>query len=155
MKSHPFIYSPYKWLGEGIIELNMLEEPLGFCTRWVVHPWEEGKELSSRTIECVQEIQVKGLSDMMTNQFIFSSFTATAFEVYMENYAVGQVRGKGFWDTNKLGWEFRVPETGFEGFELYEKQEDGSYLLYGEFATADDLRTKIRGKLWKQLVVDQ
>jgi hypothetical protein len=142
---HGFIFSPGKWLGEGKIQLNMVDEDLAFYTRWKVEEEENG------IIECTQEIQVKGLSDIMMNHFIFSDITPDSFSVVMENYAVGKVAGKGFINDNKIGWEFRVEEIGFEGFEFYEKQEDDLYHVHGEFSTQEDLRTAVLGKVWRKV----
>jgi hypothetical protein len=138
------MFSPGKWLGEGKICLNMVEEELVFFTRWTIAPEEDG------FIECEQEIQVKGLSDVMTNHFRFSNIHAPSFSVFMENHAIGKVDGDGIVNESLLGWEFRVKELGFEGFEYYEKQPDDSYLMQAEFATVDQLRTVIRGRIWKQ-----
>ena len=109
MVNHLFIFSEGIWLGEGKIYLNMLEEELVFFTRWKV----ERKTLENY-IECTQEIQVKGLSDTMTNRFILSEFSQASFSILMENHAVGKVSGKGMVNADRLGWEFRVKEIGFE-----------------------------------------
>jgi len=147
MKNHHlFIFSEGIWLGEGKIQLNMLEEELVFFTRWTVRSRE-----GENPIECTQEIQVKGLSDVMTNHFLLSEFSLSSFSVVMENHAVGKVSGKGILCEDKIGWEFRVKEIGFEGFEFYEKKTDDSYIVHGEFATSDELRTTIRGKIWRQV----
>lgn len=145
MVQHAFIFVPGKWLGEGSIELNMIEEKLHYFTRWKVGETEGGG-----IIECSQELQVKGLSDLMVNQFIFSELQGDTFSVLMENHSVGKVEGKGFIRPNMIGWEFRVPALGFEGFEFYEKQEEGLYHVHGEFSTQDDLRTVLHGKIWLQ-----
>ena len=144
--NHLFIFSEGVWLGEGKIYLNMLEEELVFFTRWKV----EGKDPDG-CIKCTQEIQVKGLSDIMINHFVLSDFSTTSFAILMENHAVGKVDGTGVISSDRLGWEFRVKEIGFEGFEFYEKKSDDLYSVHGEFSTSDDLRTTIRGKIWRQL----
>jgi hypothetical protein len=124
----------------------MLEEELVFFTRWTVRSRE-----GNGPVECTQEIQVKGLSDVMTNHFILSDFSLVDFSVVMENHAVGKVSGKGILNEHRVGWEFRVKEIGFEGFEFYEKKSDETYSVHGEFATSDELRTTIRGKIWRQV----
>ncbi len=144
MSDHLFILSPNQWLGEGKIVLNMVEEELAFFTRWNV-----SQKDSSGLIECVQEIQVKGLSDIMVNQFLFTSFTPNSFAIELENQALGKVVGAGVIDSKVIGWEFRMPELGFEGFEFYEKQEDNSYLMHAEYCTTDQFRTVIKGKVWQ------
>ncbi len=149
MSKHPFIFAPCAWLGEGKIQLNMVDEELGFVTRWTVNDKDPAGK-----IECVQEIQVKGLSEVMHNQFSFYDMNPSSFLVDLENPALGKVVGTGVINDNVIGWEFRVPDIGFEGFEFYEKQEDGSYLMRAEYATTDQFRTVIRGKVWPQKVKD-
>ncbi len=150
MSKHAFILAPSSWLGEGKIQLNMVEEELGFVTRWSISDRDPtGK------IECVQEIQVKGLSDVMHNQFSFYDITQSNFAVDLENPALGRVVGTGIISEKVIGWEFRVEDLGFEGFEFYELQEDGSYLMRAEYATSDQFRTVIRGKVWAQAAKDQ
>lgn len=142
---HSFILSPGQWLGEGKIQLNMVEEELGFFTRWTVgHPDSTGK------IECTQEIQVKGLSDIMLNEFVFYDLTPGQFSVELENEALGRVEGSGVINDKVIAWEFRLNDLGFEGFEFYEKQPDDSYLMRAEYATSDQFRTLIQGKVWKK-----
>ncbi|MFS8564457.1 MAG: hypothetical protein LVR00_09235 [Rhabdochlamydiaceae bacterium] len=143
--NHAFILNPSSWLGEGKIQLNMVEEELSFFTKWNVAKKDEmGK------IECVQEIQVKGLSDIMQNQFLFYDLSPGAFIIELENVALGKITGSGIISDKVIAWEFRVNEIGFEGFEFYEKQEDASYLMRAEYATADQFRTIITGKVWQQ-----
>lgn len=144
MQQHLFILSPGRWLGEGKIHLNMIEEELPFFTRWKVAPEEDG------FIECTQEIQIKGLSDIMVNYFRVSALTPLSFSIFMENHAIGKVDGIGMIKEETIGWEFRVKDLGFEGFELYEKLTDDTYRVHGEFATVDQFRTTLHGKIWKQ-----
>lgn len=142
---HPFIFKPNAWLGEGKIQLSMVEEELPFYTRWNVNQKDDGGK-----IECVQEIQVKGLSDVMQNQFLLYDLGPGTFVIELENPALGKVLGKGIISEQVIGWEFKSPEVGFEGFEFYEKQADGSYLMRAEYATSDQFRTVIKGRVWQK-----
>lgn len=144
MLNHNFILSPNSWIGEGKIQLNMFHEELNFLTRWdAAHKDTEG------LIECNQEIQIKGLSDIMNNQFSIFNVTPTTFEIELENMALGKIGGKGIITDKLIAWEFRVPHLGFEGFEFYEKQKDDSYLMRAEYSTSDQYRTLIIGKIWQ------
>ena len=145
MSTHGFILSPSSWLGEGKIQLSMVDEQLTFFTRWKV---TERDPLG--VIECMQEIQVKGVPETMMNQFTFSDLSGDHFVVTLENQALGKVVGNGVINDKVIGWEFRIPEVGFEGFEFYEKQPDNSYLMRAEYATDDQFRTLIQGKVWQQ-----
>ncbi len=143
---HSFIFSPGKWLGEGRIRLNQFEEDLVFFTRWTVQQEEDDE------IECIQEIQVKGLSDIMVNHFRIFQIESSTFSLVMDNHAIGTVQGKGILHEQAIGWEFRVLELDFEGFEYYEKESEEAYIMRGEFATTDQLRTTLQGRIWKQKV---
>lgn len=143
MNNHSFIFTPGMWNGEGSITLNMVDEELGFYTRWNIVEADPGR------IECIQEIQVKGLSDIMLNQFSFFDFTQNNFSIELENQALGRIKGSGLITDKVIAWEFRIPDIGFEGFEFYEKNPDESYLMRAEYATRDQFRTLIQGKLWK------
>ena len=146
MAMHHFLLTPSSWLGQGKIQLNMVSEELGFFTRWNA----ENVDGSGR-IECLQEIQVKGLSDIMHNEFLIYNLSATGeFSIDLENQALGRVTGTGLINEKIIAWEFRVEEIGFEGFELYEKQDENNYLMRAEYATSDQFRTLIQGRLWKQ-----
>lgn len=145
MHKHPFIFAPEAWIGEGKIQLSRVEEELLFYTRWNVSPRDQ-----QGLITCAQEIQVKGLSDVMVNQFALYDLTASNFMIDLENQALGKVTGKGVISDRLIGWEFRAPEIGFEGFEFYEKQPDDSYLMRAEYASTEEFRTLIHGKVWKK-----
>ena len=140
---HSFIFSPGQWAGEGKILLNMVEEELVFNTNWNVQTRDfVGK------IQCYQDIQINGLSEGLRNELFFFDFQNKQFVVEMENPNIGRITGKGIYDDNLIGWEFRNNEASFEGFETYHLQTDGSYLMKGEYVTADQFRTQIEARLW-------
>lgn len=142
MENHLFIFNSEMWNGEGNIRLNMVDEELGFFTRWNFLK-TNGK------IEGIQEIQVKGLSDIMHNQFTFSNFAQNKFVIELENQALGRIVGVGLATDKVIAWEFRIPDLGFEGFEFYERDADDNYMMRAEYATRDQFRTLIQGKVWK------
>jgi len=142
---HQFLLTPSAWLGQGKIQLNMVAEELAFFTRWnSQNPDGEGR------IECLQEIQVKGLSDVMHNEFLIYNLASGEFAIDLENQALGRVTGVGLINEKVIAWEFRIIDIGFEGFELYEKQDENNYLMRAEYATNDQFRTLIQGRVWKQ-----
>ena len=145
MIGHQFLLTASSWLGQGKIQLNMVSEELAFFTRWNVNTADgDGR------IECLQEIQVKGLSDIMHNQFLIYNLVSGEFAIDLENQALGRVTGTGLINDKVIAWEFRIEEIGFEGFELYEKQDENNYLMRAEYATSDQFRTLIQGRVWKQ-----
>ena len=137
-----FLFTPGTWLGEGTIQLSMLQEPLSFFMRWRVRGADE-----EGVIEGTQEIQIKGHSDLMVNHFWISSMQPGVFSLFLENHAIGKLQGSGFVKESMIGWEFRSSDV--EGFEYYDKKEEEAYLVHAEFATSEQLRTVLRGKIWK------
>ncbi|MBS0620649.1 MAG: hypothetical protein JSS61_04225 [Verrucomicrobia bacterium] len=141
--THPFLLKPGAWIGQGNIQLNMVAEELAFFTRWTIGvPDSEGK------IECLQEIQIKGLSDVMHNKFTIYNHVNGEFAIDLENEALGRIVGKGLISDKVIAWEFRAEDIGFEGFELYEIQDPSTYQMRAEYATSDQYRTLIQGKVW-------
>ncbi len=145
MFNHGFILSPGTWSGEGKILLNMIEEELIFNTNWIV----QQKDFSGK-VQCIQEIQIQGLSENMRNELTFYDFQSKQFAVDMENQNIGRIAGSGLLDEKMIAWEFRNNETNFEGYETYALQEDGSYLMRGEYVTSDQFRTQIEARIWPQ-----
>lgn len=144
MSTHAFILTPGTWVGEGKIILSMVEEYLPFSTTWQVPNRDD-----SGKITCIQDIQIQGFSEMMSNNLHFSNFLGNQFRVEMDNPNIGHIVGHGVIDDKYIAWEFRQNELHFEGFESYRLQEDGSYQLHGEYVSAaDQFRTVIEGKLW-------
>ena len=143
--AHQFLLTPSSWLGQGKIQLNMVSEELSFFTRWNIN----NADVDGR-IECLQEIQVKGLSDIMHNEFFVYNLTYGEFAIDLENQALGKITGKGLVNEKVIAWEFRIEDIGFDGFEFYEKQDDNNYMMRAEYATTDQFRTLIQGRVWKQ-----
>ncbi|MCH9614740.1 MAG: hypothetical protein SP1CHLAM54_12930 [Chlamydiia bacterium] len=149
MKEHPFLGGAGHWLGEGKITLNMMEEELPFYTKWKVPlPDDLGR------IECSQEIQISGLNDLMLNEFAFYDIKNGKFTIELENQSLGKVVGSGIITPEKIAWEFRLNNLGFEGFEFYEKVDDNNYKLHAEYSTNDEFRTVIHGRIWKKVDTD-
>ena len=71
------------------------------------------------------------------------------FSIDLENQALGKITGNGLINDKVIAWEFRVEDIGFDGFEFYEEQPDNSYLMHAEYATSDQFRTLIQGKVWQ------
>lgn len=143
--NHHFIFSQDQWLGEGTIQLSMSDEPLHYFTRW---KREEGD--GDKVIEMVQEVQIKGINEMMVNHFTFFMQDEKNIIVTLENNTVGKVTGKGVVNPLIIGWEFNHPSVNFQGFEFFEKQSNDQYLMRGEYSSDDEYRTLITGKIWKK-----
>jgi hypothetical protein len=140
---HSFIFNPGNWAGEGKILLNMVEEELVFNTNWSV----QTRDFTGK-VECLQDILVQGLSENMRNALTFYEFQNNSFTVDMENQNVGRIVGTGVYDDKLIGWEFRNNGMNFEGFETYQLQPDGSYLMHGEYVTSDQFRTQIEARIY-------
>lgn len=145
---HNFLFNQEEWLGDGTITFNEFGHGLKFYTHWKVF------ETSKNSVSCAQEIEVEGLMDKTQNKFTLSEIKAGTFSITLENESLGKVTGKGVMDEKTVAWEFSNKELGFEGFEIYELQEDGNYVTRGEYVSIDQLRTIIEGKIWKKAAKD-
>jgi hypothetical protein len=139
---HAFIFSPGDWEGEGNIALQLVEEQLLFNTHWNIPTRDPAGK-----VQCLQNIHIQGLSENMSNCLTFYNFQNKSFCVDIENQNIGKVSGSGVYDDNLIGWEFCNHEKDFEGFETYCLQEDGSYLMHGEYVTTDQFRTQIKARI--------
>lgn len=140
--NHQFILKPGFWLGKGKISFNMSAEQLDYSTSWDVKHEEDGG------ITCTQNIEIVDVPDKMVNTFHISYVANKQFLVNLSNEILGQVEGKGIIDDEVLAWEFRGNDLDFEGFEIFEKQRDQSYLTRAEFTSKDQMRTMIEGNIW-------
>ncbi|MCH9634495.1 MAG: hypothetical protein S4CHLAM7_12470 [Chlamydiae bacterium] len=143
---HNFLFNSEEWIGDGSITFNEFGHGLKFYTQWKVFSSDKD------SISCAQEIEVEGLMDKTQNKFTLSDIKAGTFSITLENESLGKVVGKGVMDDKTVAWEFSNKELGFEGFEVYELQEDGNYVTRGEYVSIDQLRTIIEGKIWKKQV---
>ena len=140
--NHQFILKPGYWLGKGKISFNMSAEQLDYTTHWDVAHQEDD------SIVCTQNIEIVDVPDKMVNTFHISYVANKQFLVNLSNEILGQVEGKGIIDDEVLAWEFRGNDLDFEGFEIFEKQQDQSYLTRAEFTSKDQMRTMIEGSIW-------
>lgn len=140
---HRFILSPGVWEGEGKITFSMAEDVLKFSMQWTILPMEDEK------IYFHQQIHIDGFADEMRNSFCISALTASSFDITLENSIVGKVEGKGVINPEVIAWEFRRKDQEFEGYEIYELQENGSYKMRAEFTAGDGLRTHVQGFIEK------
>lgn len=145
MNIHDFLFKPGVWLGEGTIHLSVSEELLKFSTRWRIDSFKEGGPITA-----VQEIQIYGIDEIMKNKFTISLIGEENFKIQLENEAMGQILGEGLYSSKVIAWEFRTDHKEFEGFEVYEVLPDHSYYVHAEYTSAEDLRTQIKGKIWKK-----
>lgn len=147
MFKHEFIFEPGIWIGEGKITFSASAEHLHFYTRWRIDKYDD-----SKGIECNQEVEMHGGGDEnMHNLLSFYDKAANSFNVTLENELVGKVKGKGIIDDKTIAWEYRG-HPDFEGFEVYELQENGDYMVHAEYSSSDQYRTIIDGRIWKKAV---
>lgn len=107
--------------------------------RWTVLPREDNEIFFNQVID------VESFSEHMRNQFCIWDITETQFEIRLENHLIGKVTGSGIISPTVIAWEFRNPDQELQGFEVYEKQADGSYKMRAEFTAGEGLRTCVRG----------
>lgn len=147
MAQHLFILSPGIWLGEGKISFSASSEQIPFSTRWTIQ--EEEQHEGKVKISCLQEVEMRDGNEKLKNHITLSEVTQTNFVVELSNEMVGKVTGKGVIDAKTIAWELRE-KSGFEGFEVYELQDNGEYFFHAEYASTENFRTIIDGRVWKK-----
>lgn len=139
--NHTFLFLPGSWIGEGDVTFSASPDKVHFFTKWEVKHDNDG------LIRCSQTVEIRGVEEQVTNRFTLSEVTEKGFQILLDNDVLDQVSGKGFVDPLKLAWEFREHET-FEGFEVYELQDNGEYNMHAEYSSPDQFRTIIDGRIW-------
>jgi hypothetical protein len=140
---HPFILAPGEWIGEGRITFSASPERLRFFTKWIV---EKDSEIG---INCLQHVEMEGGEERVSNKFVVSKLLPESFVIELTSEMLGTIQGKGVIDAKTIAWEFRG-HPDFEGFEVYELQENGDYMLHAEYASSGQFRTIIDGRIWKK-----
>lgn len=143
MSPHEFIFQPGVWIGEGKITFSASPDEVKFYTRW------NSKPFNDEAIETSQEVELHGMDDKVTNYFELTDITSENFLLSLENELVGKAHGKGVIDDHTIAWEIKGSDN-FEGYEVYEKQDNGEYLFHAEYTSDDQFRTIIDGRVWKK-----
>ncbi len=147
-----FIFTPGKWIGEGKISFSASPEILRFYTRWDIS--EAVKEGVLHEITCKQVVEMQGAAEEhIHNLFTVSQVDDKSFVLELENELIGVIQGTGVMNQKKIAWEFRGHPT-FEGFEVYELQDNGDYLFHAEYVSPDQFRSVIDGRIWKKNTQD-
>lgn len=141
--AHVFIFQSGIWVGEGKITIGLSSGFMKFYTKWEIE-----KE-DSRLITAIQRVELDRGASHLINRFSFACTENQHFFVSLQNESVGNAEGKGLWDEKKLAWEFRDPHV-FEGFEVYELQDNGDYFFHAEYGTPDAFKTTVEGLIWKR-----
>jgi hypothetical protein len=139
---HAFIFKPGIWDGTGRITFSIATDVLDFVMQWTILPMDE------KRIYFNQEITINSLPERMRNHFTIWHLTDSNFEIQLENQIVGKVVGSGLITPKTIAWEFRRRDQEFEGFEIYELQQDGSYKMHAEFTAGEGMRTQVFGAIF-------
>lgn len=92
---------------------------------------------------------MEGGGGTVYNSFIFSDVHQNTFTVELVSEPLGKVLGKGVMDSKMIAWEFRG-NPDFEGFEVYELQDNLDYMMHAEYSSSELARTIIDGRIWKK-----
>lgn len=139
-----FIFTPGSWLGEGKITFSASSEFLKFYTKWEI------TETSPGIMSAVQTVEMLDVEEHVVNTFTFYDIKPTSFSVSLKNPQIAdQILGTGLRDEHSIAWEFQG-NSALEGFEVYEKQQNGDYFIHAEYGSSSDYRTIIEGLLWQK-----
>lgn len=137
-----FIFIPGIWLGEGKITFNTSNDHIKFYVKWEITEDDD-------TLKATQTIEMNGVEEHVINHFVFSEIKPTSFLVTLESEAIGLVKGKGLRNERLIAWEFPI-EEGLQGFEVYEKQNNGDFSFHAEYGGPNDFLSLVEGLLWKK-----
>jgi hypothetical protein len=145
MLNHQFIFTPGRWVGSGKISFSASPEHIRFHTSWVI---EEANDMG---IKALQHVEMIGADQVVNNHVRIYDAKANKFKIELENELFGMVFGTGIVDEKTIAWEFHSASGNtVEGFEVYELQENGDYMLHAEYSSQDLFRTIIEGRIWKK-----
>ncbi|MGM0440536.1 MAG: hypothetical protein ACQEP8_05440 [Chlamydiota bacterium] len=147
MNKHPFVLEEGVWLGEGTISFNLMPEELKYYMRWTFSN-DDGQQAS------LQEIEIEGGAETIKNSYRYYDIGQEKFALSLENDSIGKVEGQGVFSDKEVGWEFRQNPEIIEGYESYQLQEDGTYIMKAEYMSVDQVRTLIKGRIWKKMAED-
>lgn len=139
---HKFIFQSGLWIGEGKITFSTSPEHLHFYTKWTI-------SVSDKISLCQQKVETQGSSDLIINDFSVTTASPSSFTIEFKNSHVGSIRGQGIIDDKTIAWEFRGSDQ-IEGFEVYERQENGDYMVHAEYSSTDKFRTIVDGRIWEK-----
>lgn len=140
---HHFLFEPGFWIGEGRVTFSTSSEILHFYTKW------ESKGLVDGSIVCMQLVEMQGANEHVLNRFVITDIKPDSFAITLNNDLVDQVVGIGVLDDQTIAWEFRA-DSGLEGFESFKLLEGGEYSVHSEYASHEQFRSIIEGKIWKK-----
>ncbi|SCA62688.1 Uncharacterized protein SCG7086_AC_00300 [Chlamydiales bacterium SCGC AG-110-P3] len=143
MSGHDFIFTTGEWLGKGQVAFSASEDTIRFNTLWQVVKADGGD------ISLHHEVELVGVPEKVVNELEVSSVTSSGFAICLSNDMIDKVHGKGIIEDRRIAWEFRG-KPGFEGFEIYNLCDDGSYEVHAEYLSSDQFRTIIDGHIWKR-----
>ncbi len=139
--THAFIFQLGQWSGEGLLSFSMADDQIPFKTRWRIEEEKNGIIAFSQTLE------VDGYTDHMKNVFKIWDVREGHFLIELSNELIGTVQGKGVVNESVIAWEFKSKGQPFEGFEIYEKKEEGVYQFKAEFTSGNNLHTFVQGMI--------
>ncbi len=137
---HTFLLQPGKWEGEGTVGFSSSNDKMYFITNWEVAALVEDR------IKSRQQVKMEDADEMILNKFSLEVSEDKTFTITLDNDLIGQVEGRGIIDKKTIAWEF-IGEGGVQGFELYERQAGGEYSFHAEYASPDQFRTIIDGRI--------
>lgn len=146
MTTHKFLFTSSEWIGQGKLTFSHLAGHMRFYTKWIF-------EKKDQEIKAEQQIEQEGENDKLFNLYRITLNTPTTFSIELNNDLIGNVDGHGIIAAKTIAWEFRNKRGDnnnlFEGFEVYEFQENGDYMLHAEYCSGN-YRTIIDGRIWQK-----
>ncbi len=136
MNSPSFFSDPGRWRAEGSIQLPLGLKDLPFHALWEGHGpyW-------------VQQVFLEGVNEPVVNAY--RRLEEDHPVILLESPHLGSFEASLSESPTQVGWEIKT--EALDGYELFTRQEDGSYLHQAEFTGEHGMRTRIRSTLkWER-----
>ncbi len=140
---HLFPFQPGRWIGGGKITFSASSEIIRFYTSWMIEKEEDGR------LCCVQQVEMQGVDEKVINQFVIYAISEKKFKIDLQSESISLAKGSGVIDLKSVAWEFHGTK-GVEGFEVYQLQENGDYMMHAEYSSAELFRTIVDARLWRK-----
>lgn len=98
---------------------------------------------------CVQQVEMQGVDEKVINQFVIYAISEKKFKIDLQSESISLAKGSGVIDLKSVAWEFHGTK-GVEGFEVYQLQENGDYMMHAEYSSAELFRTIVDARLWRK-----
>lgn len=133
-----------QWRGEGTLTVSDLEQPIQILIS--LDLVETSSHFGSLSYE--HSLIFQGMNEVVENTYVLHSFEKGKFQIEISNQAWGKILGVGIFTDRFFGFEIGSHENQFQGYEYYQKTEEGFWSVEGEYVSNGDMRSQVKGFIY-------